>query len=246
MSNDASRALEMGADLVEARLDLLWTTEERIRKTMDSEEAEKDGFEVVVNQLQFEEIDFKGEVDIISNSIDAPLVMTCRPQGQGGHFPGTEEERLEVLKAAISSKPSWIDLEADIPASNRVHLLDLLDDDTKTIASLHSVDGPPSSSEIIQDVLDSQDLGKMVKACYSTNNRADSLRIFEAAVKLKSSEAKFSLMGLGPGGDWTRIHAPMLGQYMTYATTESGWHLAQQGRINASDLRLAWEVLEYE
>ncbi len=246
LSNDASRALEMGADIVEARLDFLWTTEERIRKPADSEEAERDEIEVVINQLQFEEIDFKEALDVISNSIEAPLLLACRSQGQGGYFPGTEDERLGVLKAAISCKPSWIDLEADIPASNRKDLLDILDEDTKTIASLHSVDGTPSSSEIIQEVLDAQELGNMVKACYNTNNRTDSLRIFEAALELKSSEVIFSLMGLGPGGDWTRIHAPMLGQYMAYATTESGWHLAQQGRINASDLRVAWKVLEYQ
>jgi len=52
-------------------------------------------------------------------------------------------------------------------------------------------------------------------------------------------------MGLGPGGDWSRIHAPLLGQFMVYSTTESGWHLAQEGRINASDLKTAWGLLEY-
>ena len=245
MSNDALRAAEMGADLVEARLDLLWTTEERIRKPADSEGSEKDEIEVVVNQVELDEVDFRHAVDVISNSIEAPLMLTCRSQRQGGHFPGSEDERIEVLKSAISSKPSWIDLETDIPSSNRVELLNLLDDGTKTIASIHSIDGTPSSSEIIQDVLDAEDMGEIVKACYSTNNRTDALRIFEASLELRSSELNYSLMGLGPGGDWARIHAPMLGQYMVYSTTESGWHLAQQGRINASDIRMAWQVMEY-
>ena len=52
MSNDASRAAEMGADLVEARLDLLWTTEERTRKPADSEDGGTEDFEVIVNQLE--------------------------------------------------------------------------------------------------------------------------------------------------------------------------------------------------
>ena len=79
-------------------------------------------------------------------------------------------------------------------------------------------------------------MGDIVKACYSTSDRKDALRIFEAALELKSTGHKYCLMGLGPGGDWARIHAPVLGQGLVYATTESGWHLAQQGRINASDL----------
>jgi 3-dehydroquinate dehydratase len=107
------------------------------------------------------------------------------------------------------------------------------------------LDGVPSASEISQDVLDAQGMGDSVKVCYHTNDRKDALRIFESALQLKTSDANFSLMGLGPGGDWGRIHAPVLGQDLVFATTESGWHLAQQGRINASDLRIAWEVLEY-
>ena len=94
-------------------------------------------------------------------------------------------------------------------------------------------------------MLDSQGMGDLVKACYFTNDRKESLRIFESALQLKSSDANYSLMGLGPGGDWSRIHAPALGQELVFATTESGWHLAQQGKINASDLRIAWEVMEY-
>ena len=245
MSNDASRAAEMGADLVEARLDLLWTTEERTRKPGDSEDGGSEDFEVIVNQLELEEVDFREALGYISNATEIPLLLACRSHSQGGYYPGSEDERIEVLKAAISSKPSWIDLEADIPPQIRGNLLGLLDDGTKVIASFLSANGPPSTSEITQDVLDAKEMGTLVKACYATKNRTDALRIFEAALELKSSESNFTLMGLGPGGDWTRIHAPILGQYMVYATTESGWHLAQQGKINASDLRMAWEVLEY-
>ena len=88
-------------------------------------------------------------------------------------------------------------------------------------------------------------MGDVIKACYNTKNRTDGVRIFEAAWELRDSEIKSTLMGLGPGGDWSRIHAPLLGQFMVYSTTESGWHLAQEGRINASDLKTAWGLLEY-
>ena len=245
MSNDVSRAVEMGADLVEARLDFLWTKEEMNPNPSDAGDGGSDDLDLIVNQLEVGEVDFRDAIEVISNSTDAPLLLTCRPQRQGGHFPGTEDERLEILKAAISSNPSWIDIEADIPATIRAELLSLVGDGTQVIASVHSIDGTPSSSEISQDVLDAQDLGALVKACYATKSRTDALRIFDAALDLKSSEVNCTLMGVGPGGDWTRIHAPILGQYMVYATTDSGWHLAQEGRINISDLRMAWEVLEY-
>ena len=172
-------------------------------------------------------------------------MFTCRPQRQGGHYPGSEEDRLSVLEAAIESQPNWIDIEVDIDPSKREELVKLAGKETRVIASIHSLEGVPSASEITQDVLDSQGMGDLVKACYFTNDRKESLRIFESALQLKSSDANYSLMGLGPGGDWSRIHAPALGQELVFATTESGWHLAQQGKINASDLRIAWEVMEY-
>ena len=245
MSNDATKAVIMGADIVEVRLDLLWTAEEKIRKLKKSPEGEREEVEVIVNQLELDSIDFQEAIKTISSSVEAPLLMTCRSQGQGGFYPGSEEERFSVLEAAIASKPSWIDLELDIAPSKREDLVKLAGKDTQVLASLHSLNGVPSVSEISQDVLDAHEMGHLVKVCYSTSDRKDALRIFESALKLKTSEVNFTLMGLGPGGDWARIHAPVLGQSLVFATTENGWHLAQQGRINASDLRTAWEVLGY-
>ena len=245
MCNDAPKAVKLGADMVEARLDLLWTTEEKIPSTEKSEEGEKPSFKTIVHNLELDAIDAKDSIKTISSSVEVPLLFTCRPQRQGGHYPGSEEDRLSVLEAAIESQPNWIDIEVDIDPSKREELVKLAGKETRVIASIHSLEGVPSASEITQDVLDSQGMGDLVKACYFTNDRKESLRIFESALQLKSSDANYSLMGLGPGGDWSRIHAPALGQELVFATTESGWHLAQQGKINASDLRIAWEVMEY-
>ena len=245
MISDAPKALKMGADLLEVRLDFLWTTEEKIRTTKISDEGDKEKVELLVSQLEFEEIDFQKEIDKISSSIEAPILMVCRPQEQGGFFPSGEDERISVLKSAIGASPSWIDLEIDIPAQEREELVSLAGGQTKVIASFHSLEGVPSTSEITNDICEAQEMGDIVKACYSTSDRKDALRIFESALELKSTGHKYCLMGLGPGGDWARIHAPVLGQGLVFATTESGWHLSQQGRINASDLRMAWEVMEY-
>jgi 3-dehydroquinate dehydratase-1 len=190
-------------------------------------------------------IDVADSIKAISSTIEAPLLITCRPQGQGGHYPGSEDDRISVLQAAIASKPDWIDLEVDIDPPKREELVKLAGKETRVIASIHSLENIPSASEITQDVMDAQEMGDLVKACFLTKDRKDALRIFESSLQLKSSGANYSLMGLGPGGDWSRIHAPELGQELVFATTESGWHLAQQGKINASDLRIAWEVLEY-
>ena len=62
MISDAPKAMKMGADLLEVRLDFLWTTEEKIRTTKISDEGEKEKVEVLVSKLDFEEIDFQKEI----------------------------------------------------------------------------------------------------------------------------------------------------------------------------------------
>ena len=247
MSRDAESAVEHGADVIEVRIDMLWTREERTQKAEGNEgtQREDSDSEVSINFLEFEDVDFESDLNTIMQSTEIPLIFTCRSQGQGGFFPGDEEQRLTVLRHAISLNPEWIDLETSIHSEKRGQLMALINKGTKVIASIHSSDSIPSPSVIVQDVNDNRELGEVIKACYSTKNRTEGLKIFEAAWELKDSEIQTTLMGLGPGGDWSRIHAPLLNQFLVYSTTESGWHLAQQGRINATDLKAAWGLLGY-
>jgi len=248
MASDAAVAKAAGADAIEVRLDLLWTTEHQVQaKSGFGERGNGDGteIEVEIRQLDLDAVDLESALPTIVEATDLPMVIACRPERQGGHYPGNEDQRIEVLRTAIACGPRWIDLESDIAKPIRDELVGLTRDSTGVIASMHFIEGPPSSSAISQEIEDNHDLGDIIKACYSTKNRAEGLRIFEAAWELRDSGINTALMGLGPGGDWARIHAPLLDQFMVYATTESGWHLAQQGRINASDLQTAWSLLEY-
>ena len=250
---DAAVATAAGADLVEVRLDMLWAREKEIDPAANGAESDSGADskgpkytppEFVSQPL--ESVDMETALDSLKQGISLPVILTCRPVRQGGYYPGDESQRIEILSSAISSGVSWVDLELDITAEARRPLIEAAKGKTKVIASLHSNERPPSSSEIIQDVEDSSDMGDVVKLCYNTSGRADGLRLFEASWDLREANHNYAIMGSGWGGDWTRIHAPLLGQAMVYATMEKGFHLSRQGRINASDLQTAWKLLEYE
>ena len=195
---------------------------------------------------EFDSINISSALDAFKGGIDLPVVLTCRPERQGGHFPGTEEERISVLRAAIDSGVSWVDLEADIDSKTRLELMQIAKGKTKVISSNHFSEEPGSASEIVNDIEDMVESGDIIKVCYNTSGRNSGMKLFEAAWMLKESEQKTAIMGIGVGGDWTRIHAPLLNQDLVYSTMESGSHLSSQGRINASDLLIAWEMLNYE
>ncbi|MEE3270126.1 MAG: type I 3-dehydroquinate dehydratase [Candidatus Thermoplasmatota archaeon] len=250
---DAAVATAAGADLVEVRLDLLWAREKEKNPATNGKEDVSDGDskgpkyippEIVLQPL--DSVDPDSALESLKQGIDLPVILTCRPERQGGHYPGDEAQRIEILSTAISSGVSWVDLEIDIHAEARDPLMEAASGNTKVVASLHSDEAPLSTSEIIQDVEDAADMGDMVKLCYKTSGRGDGLKLFEAAWDLRESDHDYTIMGSGWGGDWTRIHAPLLGQAMVYATMEKGFHLSRQGRINAADLQTAWKLLEYE
>jgi 3-dehydroquinate dehydratase/shikimate dehydrogenase len=43
-----------------------------------------------------------------------PVIMTCRREQDGGHFSGSEEERLALLRHCIISKVEYVEIELDV------------------------------------------------------------------------------------------------------------------------------------
>ena len=246
MLKDASLATAAGADLVEVRLDKLWTREIELEESEEDNDVKKSRKEEVEYEVKsLDSVDLKSVLSSFKQGIELPVILTCRPERQGGYYPGDESSRIEVLKTAIESGVSWVDLEVDISASERKSLMEKASGKTKIIASYHSEEHPPPASEIVAEVGDYSSQGDMVKICYPVQGTEGALRIFEAAWELRNSEVETSVMGVGPGGDWVRIHAPLLSQGMVYTTMQVGWHLSHSGRINVSDLTTAWKLLGY-
>ncbi|MDA7555268.1 type I 3-dehydroquinate dehydratase [Euryarchaeota archaeon] len=250
MLKDAARATAVGADIVEVRLDKLWVIEQKpepVEPTnSDSGDSRRTTYVAPIFAPQsIDSVDLDSSLISFRTGIELPVILTCRPERQGGYYPGTEKQRIAILSKAIKSGVSWIDLETDIDTKERNKLVKLAGKNTKIIASNHYDESPNSPSDIVEEISEYSNSGDIIKIVFNTNGKKDALRLFDVAWRTKDSEDKLSIMGLGAGGDWTRIHAPLLNQDIVYTTMENGWHLAQQGKINTSDLKTAWELLEY-
>ena len=185
-------------------------------------------------------------ISILKEAIEKPVIFTCRSKDEGGYFPGSEDERIEILSKAIESNVSWIDLEINLDSKKRKKLFESANDsETKVIASFHDIIQTPDSEAIISMVEEHTDSGEIIKLCFKTNDHHDGIEIVNACWSLRYNPAKISIMGLGPSGDWTRLHAPLLNQSMVYATLETDFHLGKKGLINVRDLTDAWDMLEY-
>ena len=247
MIEEAARANLAGADMVEVRFDRLFL------KKPDVTISEEEEGEVVEtppeNQwetMDFSEVNIEDSISSLKEGVPLPVIFTVRPVSEGGFFPGVDSERLEVLQKAIDSGVSWIDLELSIEDKTRKDLMEKASSNgCKIIASKHDINGIPNASEIVAMVKDNQESGDIVKFSGSARNHADALQIVEAASELKGNGLSHSLMALNSGGDWARIHAPVLDQSLVYATLQNDFHLSERGLVNVRDLRDAWTLLEY-
>ena len=114
MIRDASRATAAGADVVEVRFDNLYVNrielEPIVTKDANGEEVTRKQAPIM-EQRPITDIEVESSVQTLKDGIQIPVIFACRSSDEGGHFHGDEDVRLTILKAAIQSEVSWIDLE---------------------------------------------------------------------------------------------------------------------------------------
>ena len=248
MADEAARANIAGADLVEVRFDRLYLKKPEPNKVED-ENGEirhvmppEDEWHV----RDMSDVDVTSALSSLKESIPLPVIFTVRPRDEGGFFPGTDEERFEILRQGINSTVKSVDLELSIPEETRSELLELAaSNKIQVISSIHDTSTTPSADELTAMVAEHSKKGEMFKFCGTVNDHQDALQIVEACHELKDSSHTYSLMALGNGGDWARLHAPVLGQTMVYATLRSEFKLSNKGLVNIRDLKNAWTLMEY-
>lgn len=252
---EAARAAMSGADLVEVRFDRLWLVPQVKQVVTDDTENPKEEsegkkpslflFENDHETLSYEEIDADEKLATLLNGMEMPVVFSCRRKGESGFFPGSEDERLAILEKAIDAGVSWLDLEIDIEPEKRKTLLEKARaSEVEVIASIHNMEKCPESGEISTMIDESRDLGDIVKACFRCRDQIHGLWLVEASWNLEK-RVPHTIMGLGPSGDWPRLHAPLLGQKMVYSVLANDYSLPERGLVNAKEIRIAWDVLEY-
>mgnify|MGYP000158356020 CR=1 FL=1 len=248
MGDEAARANIAGAEFVEVRFDRLYL----IKPQPEAQEDENGEIKHVMapddewHVKEATEVDANEAISTLKESIPLPVIFTVRPVTEGGHFPGSENERLAILESAIGSKVNSIDLELSIEASKRTALLEMAKaNGVNIIASIHNTTTTPSAEELVEMVKEHSTEDTIFKFCGTVNDHQDALQIVEACYDLKNTPLLYALMALGNGGDWGRLHAPALGQALVYTTLRSEFKLSNKGLVNVRDLKRAWTLMEY-
>jgi 3-dehydroquinate dehydratase type I len=137
------------------------------------------------------------------NASKIPAIVTNRVKEEGGHFEGSETERIKYLKTAIDLGAAYVDIELR-------HYVELDKKNTKLIVSYHDFEKTPHDLErIYEEILATN--ADIVKIATRENSEEDVSRMLRLL-----SNSKIDMIGICMGelGKRTRLHT---GNYLTFA-----------------------------
>lgn len=159
-----------------------------------------------------------------------PVIVTCRPVSEGGHYAGSEQQRLGLLAAAGSAGADWIDCEYDawsrlanvrqtIGAAGEVKG-NGSGSRSNLICSIHDLQTTPDDLTTVVDRLLASG-AQVVKLVTTARRITDSLRVLDQLRRVGSQRPMIAL-AMGEAGLLTRVLARKCAAWLTFASLEPG------------------------
>ena len=174
-------------------------------------------------------LDFMAEYDLetLLHDRPCPVIVTNRPEREGGRFRGTEEDRVKPLLQAIELGVEYVDIEHDA-----AHMIG----DTGTtglVVSYHDFEGMPDDLPGIHDDLAGKG-ADVVKIAGMAHSLQDNLPVLEL---MDRAEMPTIAIAMGEAGLVSRVLALRHDScFLTYATLDQGEAMAP-GQLLVSTMR---------
>ncbi len=171
---------------------------------------------------------FVKEPDVadLVNAVDRPMIVSCRRPQDGGHWQGSEDERLLLLRQAIVAGPEYVELDLDIAA--RVPRFG----QTQRVISFVRTDRPENDIDaVFQEATRHQ--ADLVKFAWPTPTLDDAWPLLRAV----SGKRMLPIvgMGLGPAELTFSLLSRKYGSPWIYAALEPSMR-AHPGQATVHDL----------
>ncbi|MDA1015548.1 MAG: shikimate dehydrogenase [Planctomycetota bacterium] len=157
-----------------------------------------------------------------------PVVITCRRQADRGHWRGTEEQRMAVLREAIVTGVDYVDLEDDIAASVPRY------GKTKRIVSHHNFDETPRDLADIHKRMTGLN-PDIVKLVTMANSPSDCVRMMKLVHDANKTVPTVGFC-MGELGVPSRILCGRYGSPFTFATFSREREMAP-GQISFDEMK---------
>jgi 3-dehydroquinate dehydratase/shikimate dehydrogenase len=203
---EAAAARDAGADLVEFRIDELFSG------SGDEQET-------------------KAVVRLVAES-PLPCIVTCRVASEGGAYEGDEMERVSLLERLGRSEgkgehpPKYVDVElaSYTRSANLRQKVDMAvgvpdtaqpgEARASLILSVHDMNGRPADLMRRVAALNAQPAASVLKVAYRARSLRDSLELLELP---SQAHKPMIALGMGEFGLLSRVLAPKFGGFLTFA-----------------------------
>lgn len=147
---DAVTAREMGADLVELRVDEFYTGAE------------------------------SGEVAGLIRECAAPAILTCRSEREGGSWRGTDSELAELYAAGVEAGVSYVDVELAVhERAAGIRALTAKLGETRLILSMHDWNGRPPDLLRRVSRMQAVHAAAVIKVAYRARSVRDNIELLD-------------------------------------------------------------------
>ena len=181
-------------------------------------------------------LDYMPEYDLprLLESRPCPVIVTNRPEREGGRFTGGEEGRLAALREAITLGADYVDVESDA-----VRSASFLRGrgETKLIVSYHNFEETPENLASLWQELSGAG-ADLVKMATMATSLTDNLRMFQVI----QNAAKPTIgLCMGELGVISRILYRRFGGYLTFACMGEG-PASGPGQLTVDEFRNVYNV----
>jgi len=174
-----------------------------------------------------------------------PCLVTNRPKSEGGRFPGTEAERLDLLERAMSLEPAMVDLELSA-GDAALKAFAQKKGRTRLVISFHNFDRTPDFPELAGILRHMHRLkADVAKVVTTVHTPEELLRLKELLIKAGEINQPLAAFSLGPLSRLSRVLAPLWGSALTYCAVSQGKEAAP-GQMTGAEIRRvfhnAWDL----
>jgi 3-dehydroquinate dehydratase type I len=175
-----------------------------------------------------------------------PVLITNRRREEGGGFRGTEEERILLLCEAVRLKAEYIDMEVATDDSLARRVIDAAAGKgyrTKIIVSFHDFNATPTEGALRRIWGACRERGgDIVKIVTHARCSEDNLRVLSLIPYSRKRGQDIIAFCMGEQGRISRIMAPLLGSYLTFAALDKGEEAAP-GQMTVEEMRQIMNIV---
>jgi 3-dehydroquinate dehydratase type I len=176
-------------------------------------------------------------------SLPGPVIATNRLAAEGGRWQGEEADRRRLLEDALVLNVTCLDVELATDAIFRRELA-ARREKTKLILSWHDFTGTPDAARleaVLEEMLAAD--ADVVKLVALAREPADNLRMLSLIPRARAQGKDVIAFCMGPLGKWSRVAAPLLGSWLTFAPfSKTG--ASAPGQLTVNDVKRVWNSLK--